>query len=71
MRARVYQIPNSCLLGILRGEKRIANLPADAELVASDYGPRGLGVRIHSTCFPEVQRGEPLPLVIAIIEGRK
>ena len=68
--AKVYMIPMRSLGPVLRGEKRIVNLPADAETVAFDYGLMGVGIRVHSQCFPEVPFGQPLPLVPAVLERR-
>ena len=69
-RARIYIVPIASLLPVLRGEKRITNLPADAEIVAADYGTCGLGVRVHSTSFPESERGKQLPTFPAVLEKR-
>jgi len=67
MRARIYLIPRAALVPVFRGEKRIANLPPDAELVAADYGVQGFGVRIHSASFDDVPFGGQLPVVPAVI----
>ena len=69
-RAVVYVIPISALLPVRIGEKRICNLPADAELRAADYGANGLGVRVHSQSFRDVPHGTQLPKVVAHLEKR-
>lgn len=69
-RAKVYLVPKACLLEVLRGEKKVRNFPADAELVAADCGVSGLGIRVHSQSFDEVAPGEQLPVVTAVLERR-
>lgn len=66
--ARVYLIPPECILAVLKGEKRVCNLPADAELVAAQLTQHGIGVRVHSKTFPVISCGSPLPLVTAALE---
>jgi hypothetical protein len=69
-RAKVFSIPIAALAPILRGEKRIANLPPDAVITAADYGLLGLGVRVHSESFEEVPLRKQLPVVPAVLERR-
>lgn len=73
--AKVIFIPRDFLLKVLRGEARIGNLPGDAEIVAftacEDRHGTGLGLRVHSKCFPLVAPGSQLPRATATIEHRK
>ncbi|HBG29094.1 MAG TPA: hypothetical protein DDW98_00420 [Gammaproteobacteria bacterium] len=70
MRAKVYLIPKAAILPILRGEKRVANIPTNAECVAADSGVMGFGLRVHCDSFDDVPFGKQLPLVPAVIERR-
>lgn len=68
--ARVYLLGTAALQALLRGEARLRNWPADAQVVAVSPHPDGkrIGLRVSSARFAPVPVGEPLPLVVACLE---
>lgn len=72
MNAKVYRIDPGALAAVLRGERRIRNLPRDAQIVADHQhaDPRGgyIAWRIHSHSFPDLPAGAQLPVVVAVTE---
>jgi hypothetical protein len=72
MNAKVYRIDYATLAAVLRGERRIRNLPRDAEIHGTapceDRHGRCLGLRVHSNSFPNLPTGAQLPVVIAVTE---
>lgn len=67
-RAKVLVLPLASLLAVLRGEKRVRNLPPDAELAGAVPVGRDLGIRVHSTIYKTVDEGTPIPTAPAVLE---
>ena len=72
MNAKAYRIDYTALAAVLRGERRIRNLPKDAQIhgVAQcddRHGPC-IGLRVHSHSFPNLPNGAQLPVVVALTE---
>lgn len=67
-RLRIMSVPKEHWLNLLRGTARIRNLPADASIVAATPVGDRVGFRVHSERFSPVPHGEPIPVVISVIE---
>lgn len=72
MNAKAYRLDYATLAAVLRGERRIRNLPKDAEIHGATpcddrHGPC-IGLRVHSRSFPDLPTGAQLPVVIAVTE---
>lgn len=65
--AKVYLLDLRQIARVLRGEARVRNLPADAEIVALHVEGNDLGLRVHSASFPPSAHGERLPVVSAVL----
>lgn len=66
--AKVYLITREQLARVMRGETRVRNLPADAEIVALHAEGEDLGLRVHSAQFAAVPKGARLPVVVAVTD---
>ena len=72
MNAKAYRIDYTALAAVLRGERRIRNLPKDAEIhghaICDDRHGPCIGLRVHSNSFPNLPNGAQLPVVVAVTE---
>lgn len=67
-RAKIIVLPMESLLAILRGEKRLANLPPDSILQGATARPREVHLQVQSMRWPEVPEWSRLPEVPAILQ---
>lgn len=65
-RALVLFVRLDELCAVLRGDKRVLNIPPAAEIVAASQVAGGIGVRIHHESFAAAPHGEPLPVRVAV-----
>jgi len=67
--ARIIEIPLEHLGAVLRGEARMLNFPADAQLVGfvGDGACTRLLMRVHSASFEQVPFGRQLDIFPAVI----
>lgn len=65
---KVLEIPLDQITDVLRGRKRIRNLPFDATVVGLHQTHKRVGICICSATYPHIPRGEQLPLAVAVVQ---
>ena len=66
---KVLELPVGQFTSVLRGEKRIRNLPVDAEVVCIGQAKKMVGVCVHSASYPITPDGELLPVAPAVVQN--
>ncbi len=65
---KVFVLDRQHFTAVLRGEARIRNLPADAQVVAGTHLGSRFGFRVFSQSYQRVPFGEQAPIIQAIVE---
>lgn len=66
---KVLAFSMRALTCVLRGEARVVNVPADAEVVAAcpDLEGKRVGLMVFSASYPRVPCGQRLPVLTAVV----
>lgn len=67
---RIIVIAGEHLEVLMRGQGKVANMPADGVVIAQFPVGNRLGVRVNSSKYSAVEHGFPIPCITAVIERK-